>query len=269
MSRFFWQEENIKKTFPIVSRKEKSKQLSDITVNHSNVKKTLDQFRTVLFQTFGKSKTLNEKFKFFSQFFYNHDSLVDLNITLSQHLFQNLLGGNKINYILSSDLFNYDFLENRINRIIINSDEIVESYNDKITYLEKLGVQVPLRYFNYSYIPLNVVCPNDKRRVALKKSDKNKFYYECSCGKNEIFIDSHNPLKSISKLNWSFDVSLPLLLNSYVSGIVVGESSSIYGIVLNNAIKEVLKETPVSMILPVDYKRENLNKGLIYNYFSE
>jgi hypothetical protein len=49
---------------------------------------------------------------------------------------------------------------------------------------------------------------------------------------------------------WSPDVTLPLLMKGYVSGLVAGRSSALYGLVLNEVLTRVWGERPVPMLVP-------------------
>jgi hypothetical protein len=70
---------------------------------------------------------------------------------------------------------------------------------------------------------------------------------------------------------WSPDVTLPALLNDLFSGVVVGQSSGLYGLVLNELVSKVLGGTPIPMLVP-----ENLGKvlaeeapgSLVYDYLT-
>jgi hypothetical protein len=78
---------------------------------------------------------------------------------------------------------------------------------------------------------------------------------DCSCGARRRFHLGGREL-SLGELEatgrWSPDVTLPVYLNDLAGGVVVGRSSALYGLVLDDVLERVLGRSPIPMLVPED-----------------
>ncbi len=125
------------------------------------------------------------------------------------------------------------------------------------------------------YLPLNVSCPADNRRLRLRHEVAQGDHFaaaRCHCGADYRFYLGHDTL-SVADLGatgrWSPTVCLPIFLTPLVSGLVVGRSSALYGLAFNEVLRQALDWTPLPMYVPAGLggPAAGTPDSLLYHYF--
>ena len=136
--------------------------------------------------------------------------------------------------------------------------DVVRVFNHAARELIAADVDPQVRPLPPDYLPLNYSCERcgARRRLRLERDGADHFAAAtCSCGARRQFHLGARTL-SLAELEaterWSPDVTLPLYLNDLVSGVVVGRSSVLYGLVLDAVLVHALGRSPIPMLLPAD-----------------
>ncbi len=136
--------------------------------------------------------------------------------------------------------------------------DVVRVFNDAARELIAADVDPQVRPLPADYLPLNYSCRRcgARRRLRLERDGIDQFAAAtCSCGARERFHLGARTL-SLGELEaterWSPDVTLPVYLNDLASGVVVGRSSALYGLVLDAVLVRALGRSPIPMLLPAD-----------------
>ena len=136
--------------------------------------------------------------------------------------------------------------------------DLVRAFNDAVRELIGADVDPQVRSLPPDYLPLNYSCRScgARRRLRLERDGADHFAATtCSCGARERFHLGARAL-SLGELEaterWSPDVTLPVYLNDLASGVVVGRSSALYGLVLDAVLVRTLGRSPIPMLLPAD-----------------
>ncbi|MFH1359157.1 MAG: hypothetical protein ABIH37_04670 [archaeon] len=273
MTRFFWPgiEAEGSESFRVVSKeKSKGKDMRFVEIDPSYIKGTRDGF-------IGSLKTSGyfnrETFNRFWSNFDGPSNLAELNLRVTEFLIKNYFGYYPDPRILSEHLD--DKMRSQLNLVFQNLDDIVRVVNEGIQDLVDIDVDPQISKRDPSYLPLHVTCPEDWKRNTLRRVNQGQDVYAvavCKCGNNMKYHLGSKTLSADSVFDsaiWSPDVMLPILINDLYSGEVSGKSSSLYGIVLNHAMKKVLEKNPIPVLIPEAYYTavEEIRDGLIPHYF--
>jgi hypothetical protein len=135
---------------------------------------------------------------------------------------------------------------------------VVTVFNAAIDTLVAADVDPQVRPLGPDFLPLRYSCDRDDRRCTLthERSGVDHFAVTtCACGARYRFHLGTGSL-SIGDLGatgrWSVDVTLPMYLNDLASGLVAGQSSALYGLVLNDVLEKVLARRSIPMLIPAD-----------------
>lgn len=137
-------------------------------------------------------------------------------------------------------------------------DDVVKVFNDQIGALLAADIDPRVHALPDDYLPLHFSCPNDglRRRLVHRRDGADHLAVaDCRCGASYRFhLGSHHlsSAELVATGRWSVDVCLPLFVDGLVSGAVVGRSSALYGLVLNEVATTVLGLTPVPLLVPAD-----------------
>jgi hypothetical protein len=160
--------------------------------------------------------------------------------------------------VLFSDLAARGILTDPMNQIVDSIDDVITVFNASVDALEAAGIDPQVHRLRPDYLPLHYSCERDDRRCSLvheRRGDEHLATTTCVCGASYEFSLGTSSL-SIDELadrgRWSGDVTLPMCLNDLASGAVVGKSSALYGMVLNDVLQKVLSRRPIPMLVPVD-----------------
>jgi hypothetical protein len=155
---------------------------------------------------------------------------------------------------------------------------VIEVFNRALRDLRGAGVDPLLHPLADDYLPLRVACEADHTRLPLRRRDgvdETWAVARCQCGASYRFRLGRDAL-SIDEITrtsrWSPDVLLPVFLNDLASGVVGGQSSAVYGMVLNRVLREALGEEPIPMLVPESLVSEDgvgtapMAEGLVVSY---
>ncbi|HEX9766480.1 MAG TPA: hypothetical protein VGA36_06930 [Nitriliruptorales bacterium] len=150
-------------------------------------------------------------------------------------------------------------LQDQLGRVVANIDDVVTVFNEAVDELVTADIDPQVRPRAPDYLPLRYSCPQDGKRRALVRERRGADDFavaNCSdCG-TEYRFHLGSGDSSIDDVvatdRWSTDVTLPMYVNDLVSGVVAGQSTALYGLVLNQVIAKVLGGSPVPVLVPRD-----------------
>lgn len=159
--------------------------------------------------------------------------------------------------MIVSDLVGTGYLTARINDVVALVDDVVTVFNAAVDDLQAGDVDPQVPRLSEQYLPLWYACPRDglRRRMVHERHHGERFATSrCRCGAEYRFYLGDAKATTIDEIvatgRWSLDVTLPIYVNDLVSGAVVGRSSALYGLVLNEVIAKVLGGRPVPLFVP-------------------
>lgn len=135
-------------------------------------------------------------------------------------------------------------------------DAVVRVFNEAIDALADAGVDTHLRPLADDYLPLFYSCEDCGARTRLAHERAGADHHAvatCRCGVRHRHHLGAGTL-SLGELEaggrWSPDVSLPIHHNHLASGWVVGRSTALYGMVLNEVMERALGIDPIPGHVP-------------------
>ena len=198
-------------------------------------------------------------------------TLADANLALTSFLVREQLGLEAPS-VLVSDLGG--LLTDTITDVIGQIDDVVTVFNSAVDSLVAADVDPRVRHLRPDYLPLNYSCDRDGRRCSLTRDQRGPDRFAvttCACGAvYRYHLGSIDELAATGR--WSPDVTLPMYLNDLASGVVAGQSSALYGLVLNEVLEKVLARRAIPMLVPEDLTAVlaagNETGGLLQDYLT-
>ncbi len=185
-------------------------------------------------------------------------TLADANLRLTTAMVRDHLG-LEMPSVPISDLAGNGLLTAGLEAIFADLEGFVSVFNAAVDGLIAADIDPQVRHLHDDYLPLRYSCPDDGTRCTLvhrRNATVHTAETTCrSCGTEYRFdlgSGTPSPEEIIATGRWSADVSLPVYKNNLVSGVVVGRSSALYGLVLNEVVTKILGGTPVPMLVPLD-----------------
>ena len=184
--------------------------------------------------------------------------------------------GIRLPSLMLSDLVNRGLITDQVNVFINRLDEIRPAFNRAVTELVERDIDPQVKPIGDDYLPLHFSCDVDARRLRLRHVVDGRDHLAvaaCPCGSSYRFDLGSQQLSidALAKTNrWSPDVCLLVFLNDLVSGVIVGKSSALYGVVLNRVLG-VMETDPVAMFVPEPLRRPMESRGadsLLYGYLT-
>ena len=183
-------------------------------------------------------------------------TLAEANYALTMRLVGDHLGVTGPN-VMSSRALEVPVVREALECCLNAIDEVVDVYNRALHTLLAADIDPRVRPLRAGYLPLRYACPDsgERLRLRLEKVRSDRFAVApCTCGREHRFHLGSRRLV-IDELaatgRWSTDVTLPVYLNDVVSGVIAGNSSGLYGLVLNAVTRGVLGSTPVPMLAAI------------------
>jgi hypothetical protein len=158
----------------------------------------------------------------------------------------------------ASDLLAPGLVSDAVAEVIARIDDFIAVFNHAVEGLAAQDVDPMVKPLPDDYLPVHYSCPQDglRRRLVHERRGADHFAVNvCPCGKEYRFHMGAGAaaLGELGETDrWSPDVTLPVYVNGLVGGMVVGRSSALYGLVLNEVVAKVLGERPVPMLVPAD-----------------
>lgn len=182
--------------------------------------------------------------------------LSDLNYKITHLLLQQTIGWSPSN-ILTSELIRAEWFHTRVEQLLDALPLVIERFNGAIALLESQGINPSVRPLKADFLPLYLSCQQDGRRLPLRREARSGGQYavaHCpSCGLSYSFWlggASATLAELVDFGRWSPNLCLPLFVNNCISGMVVGQSSALYGLVLRAVLAGALNERPVPLYAP-------------------
>jgi hypothetical protein len=205
------------------------------------------------------------------------ETLADANLRLTRVMVRDHLR-LEVPSILISDIAGQGLLTPGVQAVFADLEGLVAVFNAAVDTLIAADVDPQVRHLQDDYVPLRYSCPNDGTRCTLvhrRHGADHTAETTCrSCGTDYRFnlgAGTPSPAEIIATDRWSVDVSLPVYKNDLVSGVVVGRSSALYGLVLNDVVAKILGGAPVPMLVPPDLAtvlESNTAGGLLADYLT-
>jgi hypothetical protein len=179
--------------------------------------------------------------------------------------------------LLLSELAALGFMTTLLTLAVARIDAFVAAYNQAIDSLTRAGVDPQVRSLTDDYLPLHYACPRDQRRERLRHERRGGDHFavaSCHCGAEFRFWMGSGSIsldEVMADGRWSTDVTFALYLGDYVSGILAGQSSALYGLVLAEVARTVLDREPRPTLLPPELAsglEPGESNSLLYDYLA-
>jgi hypothetical protein len=204
-------------------------------------------------------------------------TLAEASLRLTTTLLREHLGLD-VGSTLVSDLAAGGLLTPGIDAVLADLDGFVSVFNASVDALVAADVDPQVRHLPEGYLPLRYSCATCGARCALvhrRHGAEHLAEATCrSCGTEHRFhLGTATPSAAevMATARWSTDVTLPAYLNDLVSGVVVGRSSALYGLILNEVVAKILGSAPVPMLVPPDLGEvlgEDPTGSLVHEYLT-
>jgi hypothetical protein len=204
-------------------------------------------------------------------------SLADANLGLTLVMLRGHLGV-EVPSVLVSEIAGRGLLTASVDAAVADLEGFVGVFNAAVDALVAADVDPQVRHLGEGYFPLRYSCSNCEARCTLVHRSRDADHFAettCrSCGNEHRFhLGSGTPSAAevMATGRWSVDVSLPAYLNDLVGGVVVGRSSALYGLVLNEVVAKVLGGDPVPALIPPrlsEVLETDSAGGLMYEYLA-
>ncbi|HEX4704297.1 MAG TPA: hypothetical protein VH352_19370 [Pseudonocardiaceae bacterium] len=184
-------------------------------------------------------------------------TLAEVNLALSSVVLDEHLGFAPPSTLVS-DVVGAGMLDTTLDAVLNHIDDFVAAFNGRIAELVAADIDPRVHTLPADYLPLYFSCPTDglRRRLAHQREGADHLAVAtCHCGTTYRFHLGAGRLSAAELMatgRWSVDVCLPLFVDGLVSGAVVGRSSALYGLVLNEVATKVLGIDPVPLLVPTD-----------------
>lgn len=145
-----------------------------------------------------------------------------------------------------------------LNSYLACLDDVRQVFNETVADLAARDIDPQVAPLKDDYLPLRYSCPADGSRLALRHERAGPDHFAaatCRCGATHRF-HLGTGTASIGELagtdRWSPDVSLPIHHRDFASGWIVGQSTALYGLVMNAVVERVLGARPIPGLIPPD-----------------
>lgn len=276
MTKLAWPNSDPKGRISIAPPKTDELELRFVTLNAKLLQSAVDRLGTHLHHSGHKRKEAKDRYRCLRELFINSNpgALSTFNLRLTRFLMANVLGVNPTAVIVS-DLLHAGLFLAELELMLNRLPDVIRVFNQTIQALIRRDIDPQVKPLPDDYLPLFFSCEKDYRRLRLSHQLEGRNHFavaDCKCGQRYKFYLGQAAL-SMAEIaptrRWSPDVTLPLLLNNFVSGLVAGKSSALYGLVLNQVLGQVLGHKPVPVLVPQSLEAgpEQID-SLIYKYLT-
>ena len=277
ITRFTWPGNGKLFTISIAGSKVKDIELRFVEIAPPVLRKAIDNLGMYLRQSAAKKNVVAPKYERLRALFVGDKvrTLSEFNLQLTCLLLENHLGYCP-RWLILSEILNSGLLNGAVDLFINNLEAVIRVFNEAVESLVQRGIDPQVRPLSEHFLPLYYSCEVDDQRTRLYHKVDGSDHYAvgtCKCGVQYRFYLGSRTLSSaeITRTGrWSPDVCLPVFLNDFVSGLVAGKSSALYGLVLNAVLEKALHKQPVPMLVPESLKEtggaSDQVDSLIYNY---
>jgi hypothetical protein len=203
------------------------------------------------------------------------ETLADANRAVASLLLRDQLGFEAPGAFIS-ELAGAGLLTDAMNALLADLEDVVSVFNAAREELLADGIDPHVQPLSGDYLPVRYSCPRDGARIRLRRAAQGTRQLAvgaCRCGA-EYRFDLGTGSATLGELEatgrWSPDITLPILLNGFVSGVVAGRSSAAYGLVLGSVLARALNRRPVPALLPPKLAAGGLEEdgGLLHGYLT-
>lgn len=181
-------------------------------------------------------------------------TLAEFNLSLTRLLMSQL--GYKIPSYLLSDVLNQGILHQNVNLWLNHRDACIAAFNEAVVELSERNIDAAVGPLPEDYLPLNYSCPIDQSRFRLRYERQGNEHFAVGTSRTghsyrfSLGQDALDFKEIADTKRWSPDVCFPIFLNKFISGVVVGKSSALYGLVMNRVLERGLEQQPAPMLVP-------------------
>lgn len=279
ITKFAWPTSNKKGLIGIAPPGTKDIESRFVSLDESHLRSAMDKLVTHLLKSGEKRKAAKLKYKQLRAIFVreNPGVLSDFNHQVTYFLLNNHLGFSPYSVIIS-EVLNRGIVTDEVNLYINNLAGIVRVFNESVQSLIEQGIDPQVKPLHENYFPLFYSCEHDHQRLRLVHNIDGDDHYAvgaCKHGHDYKFHlgTKHLSIAEIAQTNrWSPDVCMPAFFNDLVSGFVAGKSSTLYLIVINAVLRQVLDKSPVPILVPESLGQQERVPdpldSLLYEYFN-
>ncbi len=226
-----------------------------IALDPAVVRRAMNRMKQMVHHLPGARKELLARFDILRPVLETEGSLTKLSRALSDFLFDEVLSF-KPRPVLVSSLIDAGVLNDVLEKILNRQRAFVDAVNIRIRHLQSSDIAPQLKPLPDDYLPLFMPCPADGRRLRLRLEIDGATKLACatdSAGEQHSFELGRTDLslQTLSgQVQWSPDISLPMLVNCHYSGMVAGKSSALYMMVFGPVMQRVLELDPIPVFVP-------------------
>jgi hypothetical protein len=200
------------------------------------------------------------------------DTLSALNLSVTDFLLRRHLHMVPTTMMVS-DLLATGALAESITSFVNELDHVVAVFNQAIERLQRADIDPQVNPLRDDYLPLNIACTADNRRVRLRRIRRDRHQVAeatCSCGAQYSFELGEDQLRLDALFatgRWSPDVCLLVFMNDLFSGWIAGKSTALFTVVFHDVLRIVLGTTPIPVLVPSTLVQPTAPESrLVYDY---
>jgi hypothetical protein len=239
-----------------VAARAKHRETRHVPVDPDALQRAVDKVGTYLFATMSDVGTRRRYRRLRDAFSADEVMwLSEFDRRLCHFLFQECLQFDPPSVFVST-LMSEGCLTGPLNGLLNALPDVISVFNEERSTFIGRGIDPRLKPLDADYLPLKWSCEADFSRLALRHEIVGGDHFAaavCRCGLPvRLHLGSRriDTTELIESGRVSPDVTLPLLLNDLVSGVVLGRSSARYGLVLNGVVERVFERKPTPGLIP-------------------
>lgn len=226
-----------------------------IEMDPSRMRDATSRIERILQQSPDQSCRRLERFEHLRPFLNATGTLATLSRNLTDFLLSETLAFQP-RPILVSGMIETGDLKAGLETILNRQREFVRVFNAALKELVALDVAPQVKPLPDDYLPLFMTCPSDRSRLRLRLEQVGEthfagavsalgVHYRYELGRTNLTMEHLD-----RQVDWSPDVTLPILLNDRYSGMVAGKSSALYMLVFRKVIRKVMETRPLPILVP-------------------
>jgi hypothetical protein len=280
ITKFAWPVDSKKGPIRITPSGMKDIESRFVQLDPVQLRSAIDKLATHLLQSNVIRKSAKSKYQELRKFFDRESAgtLSDFNYQLTYFLLDKHLGYSPDAVILSNTI-NRGLITEEVNLVLNHLDELIKVFNASVQSMQELGIDPQVEIRDQDYLPLFYSCDVDNQRLRLNHVVESGSHFAtgtCRCGQVYRFHLGQQGALSIAEIaetkRWSPDVLMPAFFNDYVSGYVGGKSSTLYLLIINDILQQVLGKNPVPILVPESLGRPDPAPdqvdSLLYDYLN-